>query len=120
MLELESATVMLPIGVKLIEIQVSRGSANDEFEPASESGRVGDVIRFTAKDGHSHALLFDAAQIPSAAVAFLERTRQLRSPPLLHKGASWVISFEGAPAGEYHFTCATHGGGGRIRITSGP
>ncbi|MGH7553912.1 MAG: plastocyanin/azurin family copper-binding protein [Longimicrobiales bacterium] len=114
-LELESDTITLPAGARVVEIEVARKPAG-EFQPASTSARVGDVVRFVAKDGHSHAIVFDAGVIIPDGAAFLERTGQLRGPPLVHDGATWLVSLDGAPPGEYGFNCLTHAGRGSIRV----
>jgi plastocyanin len=114
-LELESDTITLPLGARVVEIEVARKPAG-EFQPASIAARVGDVVRFVAKDGHSHAIVFDADQIIPDGAAFLERTGQLRGPPLVHDGATWLVSLDGAPPGEYSFNCLTHSGRGSINV----
>lgn len=65
--------------------------------------RPGDVVRFVAGDPMPHAVVFDASLLPTEAAAFLERSGQLRGPPLVETGASWIVSFDGAPPGAYPF-----------------
>lgn len=115
-LELEGDTVRLPPGVRLIEITVR--VASHEFEPSTVDARVGDVVRFTARDAGSHAIAFEGARLAGEAHTFLEQTGQLRAPPLLHDGASWIISLADAPVGEYPFRCLTHGAWGRLNVVA--
>jgi plastocyanin len=114
-IELEADTITLPLGARIVEIEVARKPAG-EFEPATVVANVGDVVRFVAKDGHSHAIVFVADQVIPDGAAFLERTGQLRGPPLVRDGATWLVSLDGAPPGQYGFTCLTHGGSGTINV----
>lgn len=115
-LELEGRTVQLAPGERVVEIDVARGAAGREFEPASAAASPGDVIRFTARDGHNHAVAFDGTALDTAALTFLEETRQLRGPPLVKDGASWIVSLDGAPPGDYSYVCLTHGGRGVLTV----
>ena len=51
------------------------------------------------------------------ALAFLESSGQLRGPPLLTEDASWIVSLEGAPPGDYPFRCLTHGAAGSLTVS---
>jgi plastocyanin len=109
-LELGSDTIVLADSIVLVEVRIGRVDDGDNvIEPASLEANVGDVVRFTSEDRGAHALAFDAAQLDPAAREFLERTAQLRGPPLLEQGAVWVVNLDGAPPGTYPFTCSTHG-----------
>jgi plastocyanin len=114
-LELTHDTIRLEAGVRLHDVSVQRSAAG-EFDPAEVAARRGDVVRFTARDNGGHAILFDAASLAPEAHEYLERTGQLRSPPLIETGAAWVITLDGAPAGVYAFRCATHDVVGRIVV----
>jgi plastocyanin len=115
-LELAHDTIHLAAGIALTQIDVARSEAGD-FEPAVVHARPGDVVRFTARDRGSHAIMFVAAALDSVARDWLERTGQLRGPPLITTGSSWVITLDGAPPGEYPFRCTTHDAAGRLRIS---
>lgn len=117
-LELEGETVQLAPGERLVEIEVARAAAGREFEPARADASPGDVIRFTARDGHNHAVVFDGVALEPATRAFLERTGQLRGPPLVKDGASWVVSLDGAPPGDYPYVCLTHGERGMLTVAA--
>lgn len=116
LLELEGDTIQLEAGVRLMDVTVAMRPDGGEFDPAALQAAPGDVVRFTAGDNGLHALAFDARGLSPDAHAFLERTAQLRSPPLVAAGTQWVISLAGAPAGAYPFTCTTHGVRGSIRV----
>lgn len=116
-LELTHDTIRLADGVRLVDVEVKRGAAGD-FEPAAVAARTGDVVRFTAADHGGHAIVFEATTLPQPARDFLQRTGQMRSPPLITSGAAWVITLDGAPAGEYPFRCTTHDTAGRLSVTA--
>lgn len=113
-IELAHDTIRLADGVELYDVVVSRSESGD-FEPAVIRARVGDVVRFTAGDNGGHAILFDGA-LQAGVRDYLERTGQMRSPPLIVTDAAWVITLDEAPSGEYPFRCATHNATGRISV----
>jgi plastocyanin len=116
-LELTHDTIRLEQGVRLVDIAVRR-QADGEFDPAVVEARQGDLVRFTAGDGAGHAIVFVGPQLSNEARIFLEHSGQLRSPPLIVSGASWVITLDGAPAGEYPFHCTTHDVAGRLGVVA--
>lgn len=115
-LELLNDTIQLADSVRLVEVTVERSAAGD-FEPASIEARSGDVIRFTAADRGGHAISFDGARLDAGARQFLERTGQLRSPPLITTDAAWIITLDDAPPGQYPFRCTTHGAQGVLLVS---
>ncbi|MGH7467703.1 MAG: cupredoxin domain-containing protein [Longimicrobiales bacterium] len=114
-LDIGSDTIDLAPGVEIREIRV-RLQSESEFEPARVQARVGDVIRFQTSDARTHVLGFLEDSIPPGGREWLASRSQLRSPPLLVEGATWIVSLEGAPPGAYTFHCVTHGLTGRIAI----
>jgi plastocyanin len=114
-IELAHDTIRLEAGVRLVEVRVARG-ASGEFEPDPVQAGSGDYVRFTADDRGGHAIVFAGALLQPDAREFLQRTGQLRSPPLITAGASWVITLDGAPAGEYPFHCTTHDAAGTLTV----
>jgi plastocyanin len=103
-LELAEDTIRLESGVALVDILVRSGStAAAPFTPDTVRIQQGDVVRFTTLDRHPHAITFEVAGLTPEIATFLERTGQLRSPPLITEGGSWVISFTDAPPGAYPF-----------------
>jgi plastocyanin len=113
-IELAHDTIRLADGVELYDVVVQRSGSGD-FEPAVIRARAGDVVRFTAADNGGHAIIFDDA-LEAGVRDYLERTGQMRSPPLIVTDAAWVITLAEAPAGEYRFRCATHNATGRITV----
>lgn len=116
-LELSHDTIQLESGVALVDVAVRRAE-NGDFEPAMIEAGVGDVVRFTAGDRGGHAISFEGSSLGADARAWLEQTGQLRSPPLITSDAAWVITLDGAPAGEYPFRCTTHNTAGRLTVTA--
>lgn len=117
-LELEGDTVQLAAGVRVIGIAVETDAEGGEFEPVRAQARPGDVVRFTAGDARMHAIAFDGDRLPPDARAFLDRSSQLRGPPLMAAGTQWVVNLAGAPPGEYPFTCITHGVHGSLTVSA--
>jgi plastocyanin len=116
-LELANDTIQLGGDVTLVEVTVRR-SAEGDFDPAAVEARGGDVVRFTADDNGGHAIVFENTALGADAHAWLERTGQMRSPPLIASGSSWVVTLDGAPGGDYPFRCTTHGESGRLSVTA--
>jgi plastocyanin len=114
-LELAHDTIRLEPGVRLHEIEIRRESAG-EFHPAQLRAAPGDVVRFRAGDRGGHAISFVGSRLDPASREFLDESGQLRSPPLITTGASWVITLEGAPPGVYPFHCTTHNVVGRLEV----
>ncbi|MGH7507278.1 MAG: cupredoxin domain-containing protein [Longimicrobiales bacterium] len=114
-LVLGTDTLVIPDSIDLVEVRVG-GEPGTGFEPATPVARVGDLVRFVAADGRTHAVAFDGASLTVDRRAFLETTGQLRGLPLLTEDAAWIVSLEGAPPGDYYFTCVTHGARGRLVV----
>lgn len=115
--ELESGQVQLPSGAHRHDVRLQGVGALDEVMPSEIDASPGDAVAFIAGDGVTHSVSFLGERLDSAQVAFLDSTGQRRGPPLLREGASWIVSLAGAPAGEYPFACALHGGRGVIRVS---
>lgn len=96
------------------DVAVRVRSGRSEFDPATTEIRPGDIVRFETQDSWTHALEFQA--IPEAARALFENKTQLRSPPLLVEGTTWVVSFENAPVGAYRVVCVTHHTSGTLTV----
>ena len=116
-LELAGDTIELPPGVDLHDVEIRTGEQHRDFEPRQVQAKPGDYLRFTTQDSRTHALVFDVST-PELR-AFLESTGQLRSPPLVTNGASWVIALKGAPAGNYPFRCLVHNDTGQLTVAAG-
>jgi len=115
-LELANDTIDVPAGTDLHDVVVRLGDQHRDFSPAQLQARPGDYLRFTADDSRTHAIAFEPAT--PELKTFLETTGQLRSPPLITKGASWVITLKNAPAGQYTFRCLVHNDVGQLTVAA--
>ncbi|HUH14197.1 MAG TPA: hypothetical protein VMK65_13865 [Longimicrobiales bacterium] len=115
-LELDGETVTLPAGAEVVEVAIETDGGNDRFEPARPEAAVGDVVRFANGQLGTHAIAFERDGVGAEQFAFLERTLQLSSPPLVGRDAAWVVSLEEAPPGSYPFRCMTHGARGTLIV----
>lgn len=70
----------------------------------------GDVVQFFTVDGRVHTVRFPEDSLGPARAAFLRRTGQLESPPLVERGARFVVIFRDAPPGRYPFRSDGSGG----------
>lgn len=116
-IEFGTDTIHIPDSVHVATVRIDRTKAA-ELLPAVTSVRTGDVLRFIASDGGAHAIAFDGESMSADARAFLEETGQMRSPPFVATGATWVVSFKGAPPGKYPYHCPTHGVPGTVTVTA--
>ncbi len=116
--ELDSGVVTLPAGARVHDVRLSGGDGRERIDPASVRARPGDAVRFVAGDALTHAVAFDTAAMPAVARAFLARTNQVSGPPLIERGATWVVALDGAPPGDYPFQCLAHGGAGRLTVAA--
>lgn len=115
-LELAADTIDVPAGVELHDIKVATNRQSEDFDPVQVQAAPGDYVRFTTRDSRTHAIVFDATA--PEVKAFLESTGQLRSPPLVTNGASWVIALDKAPPGNYVFRCLMHNHSGQITVAA--
>ena len=76
----------------------------ERAEPDSLVLAPGEYVQFVSRDWLVHELAFDVDSLAPDARAFLERTGQVASPPLLQRGARFVLSFVDAPPGRYPFS----------------
>ena len=112
----EGEVVQLPEGSRRHDVKLEGVGSQTEVSPSSIAATPGDAVAFVAADAVTHSIVFHADRLDSAQVDFLESSGQMRGPPLLSEGASWIVSLNGAPAGDYLFACALHGGQGVVRV----
>lgn len=115
-LELDGDTIDVPAGTDLHDVVVRLGDQNRDFSPAQLQAKPGDYLRFTADDSRTHAIAFEP--VTPEVKTFLDSTGQLRSPPLITKGASWVIALKNAPPGQYPFRCLVHHDAGQLTVAT--
>lgn len=114
-LELTSDTIDLPSNVDLHDIAVQTNQQGKDFTPTQITAIPGDYVRFNIGDSRTHVIVFEVA---SPAREYLEKSGQLRSPPLVTFGASWIITLGGAPLGTYTFRCLTHHDIGQLTVAA--
>ena len=117
--QLDSGEVSLPSGAEIHEVAIGGAGARDSIAPATVEAEPGDAVRFTVGDHRTHALAFIADSLPAGAREFLERTVQLRGPPLVNEGTAWVVSLAEAPPGRYPFVCLSHDARGVLVVRPG-
>jgi plastocyanin len=96
-----------------------------KFVPNELSVKVGDQVVFHNVSGGPHNVAFWADSIPAGAQAVIDpqlkdQLGPLSSALLVDPNATLSVSFAGAPAGDYKFTCTPHmamGMHGKITVT---
>ena len=83
-------------------VRISTG-IQELADPASLVVLTGDYVQFVSVDRMVHELAFRLDSLAAPARAFMTRTDQAASPPLVALDARFVVSFEGAPAGRYPY-----------------
>jgi plastocyanin len=77
--------------------------------PPELSIEEGDVVQFVTVDRRVHVIRFEGEALSGPSLDFLESSGQRTSPPLIHSGSRFVVSFENAPPGSYPFVSTAHG-----------
>ena len=95
------------------EVQMAQVGADYKFVPEVTTIKAGDLVRFTNMANMAHNVQFYADSIPAGAAAVLDANMPSRMGPLAAnlltaQGETYTISFAGAPAGTYKFTCLPH------------
>lgn len=118
-IQLDTADVQLERGSRVHDIQVTGLADTDTLSPAAVRAEPGDAVRFTTGDHRTHAMAFHADRLAPPIREYLERTNQLRGPPLVNRGAAWVVVLDDAPTGRYPFFCRTHEAHGVLQVGGG-
>lgn len=95
------------------EVQMMLEGTTYKFVPAELTIAAGDVVVYKNVSGGPHNVQFWADSIPAGAAAVLDAAMADKMGPLSSMlvavpGDSLVVSFAGAPVGEYKFTCTPH------------
>lgn len=93
-------------------VRVSGGEA-ERADPAETLVEPGAYVEFVTTDWMVHEIVFEADSASAEQWAFLERTDQVASPPLIDRDSRYVLSFEAAPAGRYPYVLEGNGRPGR-------
>ncbi len=83
------------------------------FVPDEITIKVGDVVQWVNVSGGPHNVQFFADKMPSGGEGVLNeamanRIGNLSGELLIAPNAMYEVSFAGAPAGEYAYTCTPH------------
>jgi plastocyanin len=105
--------VAQPITGKTWDVKMLGDAQGYRFDPAALTIKRGDGVRWTVATGLPHNVTYWSDSIPAAAAAVLranmpQTTAPLTGPLLTNAGATYVVSFGGAPAGTYHYYCTPH------------
>jgi len=96
------------------------GGSTEVLDPVQTKIPVGAWVEFVTGDGRVHQVSFEADSLEAGARAFLERTDQMASPPLVNQGQRFVVSFREAPEGRYPFRAEGNGGPTHGVVIVGP
>jgi plastocyanin len=102
-------------------IRISTDTA-ERADPASVTVEPGDYVQFVTADHFVHEVAFALDSLSVPGRAFLERTEQGASPPLLEIDQRFVVSFTGAPEGRYPYSLAGNraDGAGEVVVAADP
>ena len=96
------------------------GDGAERADPALVSIEPGAFVEFITTDWFLHEVVFEADSLGAEQGAFMERTHQVASPPLIERDSRFVLSFEGAPSGRYPYRLEGNGRAGRGVIVVAP
>jgi len=85
------------------------GGAKEALSTALVEVTPGAWLEFVTLDWWVHEVRFDVDSLAPEPRAFLERTDQMASPPLVNRDQRYVLSFAGAPEGRYPFVVEGNG-----------
>jgi hypothetical protein len=106
--EVLQAELGLTLDDKVYRVAVSGGPV-ERADPAALSIEPGAYVQFVTSDWLVHEILFETDSLGSAQRAFLERTHQVASPPLIDRDSRYVLSFVDAPPGRYSYRLEGNG-----------
>ena len=92
------------------------GGEIERADPALVSVEPGTYVEFVTTDWLIHEVIFESDSLGAEQRAFLERTDQGASPPLIERDSRYVLDFEGAPPGRYPYRLEGNGRPGRGAI----
>ena len=93
-------------------VVITRGDV-ELAAPRATTIQPGAYLEFVTGDWFVHEITFELDSMLPGARAFLERTDQVASPPLLRLDSRYVVNFEGGPPGRYPFVLEGSGAAGR-------
>ena len=106
------AELGLTLDDRVYRVSVTGGEI-ERSEPAALSIEAGSYVEFITTDWLVHEIRFETDSLGTAQRAFLERTDQVASPPLIDRESRYVLSFVEAPPGRYGYRLEGNGQAGR-------
>ncbi len=104
--------------IPIHQVTLSGSGDRTRVFPAHLQVDRGDVVQFRVMDWRVHRVRFAVDEMDPDPSEFLRATGQASPAPLTELDARLVITFEGAPTGEYHFVVEGFGNPveGSIRV----
>ena len=102
----------LTLDDRVYRVSVTGGEV-ERSDPAALSIESGSYVQFVTTDWLVHEVRFETDSLGAAQRAFLERTDQVASPPLIERDSRYVLSFVEAPPGRYGYRLEGNGQAGR-------
>jgi plastocyanin len=95
------------------EVRMLSDGKSFSFVPASLTIKPGDQVKFVNVSGGPHNVAFDPAKVADPAEAKLmaamkDQIAPLAGPLMAGENESYLVSFEGVPAGKYEYFCLPH------------
>ena len=109
----------LSVDDRVHSIRVAGGEV-ERADPELLSVEPGTYVEFVTTDWLVHEVIFEVDSLSVEQRAFLERTDQAASPPLIERDSRYVLVFQGAPAGRYPYRLEGNGRAGRGAIVVAP
>jgi plastocyanin len=106
--EVLQAQLGLTLDDRVYRVAVS-GGQGERADPAALSIEPGAYVQFVTSDWLVHEVLFETDSLGAAQRAFLERTHQVASPPMIDRDSRYVLSFVDAPPGRYSYRLEGNG-----------
>lgn len=111
--ERASTTSPTPVSGKTVTVNMVGDVKGYRYEPSAITIAPGDGIKFVNVSGGPHNVTFWADSMPSGAAKILSEnmpntTAPLMGPLMVTPNETYTVSFNGAPAGVYHFYCTPH------------
>ena len=91
----------------------------ERADPELVSVENGAYVEFVSTDWLIHEVIFETDSLSAEQRAFLERTDQVASPPLVERDSRYVLLFDDAPPGRYPYRLEGNGRSGRGIIEVG-
>lgn len=85
------------------------GGEVERADPELVSVEPGTYVEFVSTDWLIHEVIFESDSLTAEQRAFMERTDQAASPPLIERDSRYVLSFIGAPPGRYPYRLEGNG-----------